>query len=61
MKKEIAILSVERVSKSLKIEIEYIEVEVMARSGAYAMVRRKGCYPFVARNKNLRATGGCET
>jgi hypothetical protein len=34
-------------------EIESFEVVVMATSGIYAMVRRKGCMPFVCEVKQL--------
>jgi hypothetical protein len=30
------------------------EVELMATSGVWAMVRRKGCYPFVVGLKSLK-------
>lgn len=36
--------------------VEY-EVRVMARAEGWAMVRRKGCMPFVASEKELRAVG----
>lgn len=32
---------------------ESFEVEIMAESGSYYMVRRKGCMPFVAHKKEL--------
>lgn len=32
---------------------EEFEVEVMAVASGYAMVRRKGCMPFVEPSKNL--------
>jgi hypothetical protein len=34
-------------------EVEEFVVSVMAKSGIYAMVRRKGCMPFVSPIKNL--------
>jgi len=32
---------------------EQIDVEIMAVSGIYAMVRRKGCMPFVCDFRNV--------
>ena len=50
-KKELAVLT--RKTGWQGGETETFEVEVMVRNGAYAMVRRKGCMPFVAPNKDL--------
>lgn len=36
-----------------KENINQIDVEVMARAKGYAMVRRKGCAPFVASVRDL--------
>lgn len=35
-------------------EIEELEVRLMAQADGYAMVRRKGCAPFVVMVKQLR-------
>lgn len=32
---------------------ESFRVEIMAESGSYYMVRRKGCMPFVAHKKEI--------
>lgn len=34
-------------------ETTHFTVEVMARASGYAMVRRKGCMPFVSSEKDL--------
>lgn len=40
----------------IKERLEAREVEVMARAKGYAMVRRKGCAPYVVSEKELLAT-----
>lgn len=56
MKKEYALLSHDllevKAGKIVKVPQDF-EVEVMARQGNYAMVRRKGCMPFVVIAKKL--------
>jgi hypothetical protein len=39
----------------IKERLEVREVEVMARAKGYAMVRRKGCAPYVVSEKELLA------
>ena len=57
MKKEFAVLSRNthaiKAGKIVPVPEEPFEVEVMARVRGYAMVRRKGCVPFVAEERLL--------
>ena len=57
--KEIAFVSLPRCKKGFSAkDQQMIAVYVMARSEGYAMIRRKGCIPFVVSEKELKSERG---
>jgi hypothetical protein len=57
IKKHIMLLDKTYLSSAWTYDASEVQVEVMATKGIYAMVRRKGCMPFVVEIKCLKEKG----